>query len=222
MQAKALVRVVSIAVLATGAIGYSAMSAAQQPAMSFFITSMNPGKGADFGGLAGADSYCKYLAESVGAGSKTWRAYLSTQASGSMAAVNAKERIGKGPWQNAKGVVIAKDVAELHGTNNLNKTTALNEKGGLVNSRTETPNYHDILTGTQPDGTAFPAGDDQTCGNWTKFGDGTAIVGHFDRAGLGTPEAAQSWNSSHTTVGCSVPQLNRTGGGGFLYCFAAN
>jgi hypothetical protein len=227
MQERMMLRAVTIAMVALGVVGCASTSMAPQPqaqpSTSFFITSMNPGKGADFGGLAGADGYCKYLADAAGVGGgKTWRAYLSTQPSGSTPAVNAKDRIGKGPWQNAKGVVIAKDVAELHGTNNLNKTTALNERGGLVNSRTETPNYHDIVTGTQPDGTAFPAGDDKTCGNWTKFGDGTAIVGHFDRAGLGTPEAAQSWNSSHPTRGCSLPQLNSTGGGGFLYCFAAN
>lgn len=191
-------------------------------APSFFVTSANPGKGADFGGLAGADAFCQSLATAAGLPSKTWRAYLSTQATGGAPAVNARDRIGKGPWQNVKGVVIAKDVAELHGSNNLTKQTALNEKGAVVNGRGDTPNQHDILTGTQPDGTAFPPGDDKTCGNWTKGGDGSAIVGHHDRMGLDTNPPALSWNSSHGTRGCSVPQLNTTGGAGFLYCFAAN
>jgi hypothetical protein len=220
-----MLKVVSIAVMAVAAAGCGSMGVAPsaQPSASFFITSMNPGKGADFGGLSGADGYCKYLADAAGiGGGKNWRAYLSTQPAGSAPAVNARDRIGKGPWQNVKGVVIAKDVAELHGTNNLNKQTALTEKGGVVNGRGDTPNTHDILTGSKPDGTAFPAGEDMTCGNWTKSGDGIAMTGHHDRVGLGTPEAAQSWNSSHPSVGCSVPQLNRTGGAGLLYCFAAN
>lgn len=189
---------------------------------SFFVTSSNSGKGADLGGLAGADAYCQSLANANGLGGKTWRAYLSTQATGAAPAVNARDRIGKGPWQNVKGVVIAKDVAELHGTNNLTKQTALTEKGTVVNGRGDTPNQHDILTGSQPDGTAFPPGDDKTCGNWTKGGDGSAVVGHHDRMGLDTNPPALSWNSSHGSRGCSVPQLNLSGGAGYLYCFAAN
>jgi len=189
---------------------------------SFFVTSTNPGKGADFGGLAGADAHCQALASAAGLGNRTWRAYLSTQATGGAAAVNARDRIGKGPWTNVKGVVVAKDVAELHGTNNLTKQTALTEKGAVLSGRGDTPNHHDILTGTQADGSAFPSGEDRTCGNWTKGGDGSAFVGHHDRTGLGTSPPALSWNASHGTRGCSVPQLNQTGGAGFLYCFAAN
>lgn len=189
---------------------------------SFFVTSTNPGKGADFGGLAGADAHCQALAAAAGLGDRTWRAYLSTQAAGGAGAVNARDRIGKGPWVNVKGVAIAKDVDELHGTNNLNKQTALTEKGAVVNGRGDTPNQHDILTGSRPDGTAFPSGEDRTCGNWTKGGDGAAFVGHHDRMGLDTTPPALSWNSSHPSRGCSVPQLNQSGGAGFLYCFAAN
>jgi len=207
---------IGLAVLLTFAAISTA--AAQPAAMTFFVTSTGIGKGADFGGLAGADMYCQTLAATVGAGGKTWHAYLSTQGAG---AVNAKDRIGSGPWQNAKGVVVAKTVAELHGANNLTKQTALTEKGEVVNGRSDTPNKHDILTGSQPDGTAFPAGDDKTCGNWSKSGaDGSAIVGHSDRTGLDTSPPALSWNSSHPTKGCSDPGLVSTGGAGLLYCFA--
>ena len=202
------------ALMTVAAIG---TAAAQPAAMTFFVTSTGNGKGADFGGLDGADKYCQTLAAAAGAGSRTWHAYLSTQGNG---AVNAKDRIGAGPWQNAKGVVIANNVAELHGTNNLTKQTALTEKGEVVNGRGDTPNKHDILTGSQPDGTAFPAGEDKTCGNWTKGGDGVAIVGHSDRTGLDTSPPALSWNSSHPTSGCSDPALVTTGGAGLLYCFA--
>ena len=196
---------------------------AQQSAMSFFVTSQPSGKGADFGGLAGADAFCQKLAQAAGAGGKTWHAYLSTQAAGGAAAVNAKDRIGKGPWQNAKGVVIAKDVADLHGpSNNLNKQTALTEKGEVVKGRGDQPNQHDILTGTQMDGTAFPAGDDKTCANWTSSTTGAAQVGHHDRTGLDTSPPALSWNSSHVTQGCSADVLPKTGGNGYLYCFAIN
>ena len=157
----------------------------------------------------------------LGAGGKTWRAYLSTQGPG---AVNARDRIGSGPWINAQGVVIAKDVAELHGQNNISKETALSEKGEKVNGRGDTPNMHDMLTGSRPDGTAFPAGDDRTCGNWTKSGAGSAMLGHHDRSGLGTDEASRSWNSSHPSRGsdggCSQNDLKSTGGNGLFYCFA--
>lgn len=196
---------------------------AQQANMTFFVTSVGPGKGADLGGLAGADAHCQTLAASAGAGAKTWRAYLSTQGSG---AVNARDRIGKGPWANAKGTVIAKDVAELHGVNQLTKQTALSEKGDMINGRGDTPNKHDILTGTQPDGTAFPADKDMTCKNWTSSTEGTAMVGHHDRAGLNTEPPALSWNSSHPSRGpgggCAQTDLRGTGGDGLFYCFAAN
>jgi len=196
---------------------------AQQANMTFFITSAGPGKGADLGGLDGADKHCQALAQAAGAGSRTWRAYLSTQGQG---AVNARDRIGKGPWQNAKGTVIAKDVAELHGANNLTKQTALSEKGEVINGRTDQPNRHDILTGSQPDGTAFSGGDDRTCGNWTKSGDGAAMLGHHDRMGLKDDEPSKSWNSSHPSRGpgggCAQADLRSTGGDGLLYCFAAN
>lgn len=201
-----------------------APASAQQADMSFFITSAGSGKGADLGGLEGADRICQSLAQAAGAGGKTWRAYLSAQAAGSGAAVNARDRIGNGPWKNAKGVTIAANVAELHGTNNLTKQTALNEKGELVNGRGDTPNQHDILTGTQTDGTAFPAGEDRTCGNWTRSGaEGAAMVGHHDRMGLNTEPPALSWNTSHSTRGgCSQDALRGTGGAGLFYCFATN
>jgi hypothetical protein len=198
-------------------------SLAQEADMSFFITSVGTGRGANLGGLAGADQHCLKLAEAAGAGSKTWRAYLSTQAQDSATATNARDRIGKGPWRNAKGVVIATDIGGLHGTNNLNKETALTEKGEIIKGRGDQPNMHDILTGTQADGTAFPAGEDRTCGNWTKEGtDGAAMVGHHDRKGLNDTPPAQSWNSSHPTRGgCSQDALKGTGGAGLFYCFAA-
>jgi len=219
---KGIVRIGTGATLALLAVGVVAVAQAQSPNMTFFVTSVGAGKGADFGGLEGADKYCQSLAATAGAGGKAWRAYLSTQASGSAPAVNAKDRIGKGPWQNAKGVVVAKDVADLHGNNNLTKQTALTEKGDVVNGRGDTPNKHDVLTGSQPDGTAFAAGEDKTCGNWTKSGEGSAIVGHSDRTGLDTTPPALSWNSSHPTRGCSDPALVTTGGAGLLYCFVAN
>ncbi len=201
----------------------AAAGAAAQADMSFFVTSAGSGKGADFGGLAGADKHCQALAAAAGAGSRTWHAYLSTSAQAGATAVNARDRIGKGPWKNAKGVVIASSVAELHGTNNLTKQTALTEKATVINGAGDTPNQHDILTGSQPDGTAFAGADDKTCGNWTKGGnDGSAIVGHADRTGLDTTPPALSWNSSHPTKGCSDPGLVSTGGAGHLYCFAVN
>jgi hypothetical protein len=189
--------------------------------MSFFVTSSNPGRGADLGGLAGADRQCQALASAAGAGSRTWHAYLSTNAEGG--AINARDRIGRGPWRNAKGVVIASDVDQLHSAaNNLNKQTALTEKGEVVNGRGDTPNMHDILTGSQPDGRAFTSGPDMTCGNWTQSGEGTAMLGHHDRMGLGTDEAARSWNSAHPSRGCGMDALRSTGGAGLLYCFAVD
>jgi hypothetical protein len=205
------------------ALGASVPVSAQQNAMTFFVTRQGPGKGANLGGLQGADAHCQQLGQSAGAGSRTWRAYLSTQGSG---AVNAKDRIGRGPWVNAKGVTIAKDVAELHGTNNLTKQTALSEKGDVINGRGDTPNRHDILTGSQADGTAFSGADDRTCGNYTKDGQGAVMVGHSDRTGLDESAPAKSWNSSHPSRGpgggCSQTDLRGTGGDGLLYCFASN
>jgi hypothetical protein len=194
------------------------LAQAQSADMTFFVTSVGSGKGADFGGLAGADRHCQTLAAAAGGGGKTWHAYLSTTGAGG---VNARERVGTGPWVNAKGVTIAKDVAELHGSNNLNKQTALTEKGDAVNGRGDTPNKHDILTGTKPDGTAFADAEDTTCGNWTKSGaDGQTWVGHHDRNGTAPDDSAKSWNSSHVTRGCSEDGLKSTGGAGLLYCFA--
>ena len=200
---------------------------AQSADTSFFLTSNGPGKGADLGGIAGADRHCQSLAQGAGAGAKTWRAYLSTQAADGQAAVNAKDRIGKGPWQNAKGIVVAKDVADLHGaSNNLSKQTALTEKGDMNNGRGDTPNRHDVLTGSQPDGTAFAGADDRTCKNWTSSTQGAAMVGHTDRKGLRDDEPSRSWNSSHPSRGpdggCSQADLKSTGGDGLFYCFAVN
>ncbi len=187
--------------------------------LSFFITSTGPGKGADLGGLAGADAHCQSLAKAVGSGNRTWRAYLSAGASGGQPAVNARDRIGKGPWHNAKGVLVAQDVADLHSdNNNLGKQTSLNEKGGVVNGRGDSPNQHDILTGSQADGTAFADGKDHTCGNWTNSGEGSAQVGHHDRQGGGP--APTSWNAAHGSRGCSQANLQGTGGNGYFYCFA--
>lgn len=197
----------------------SRMAAAKSD-MTFFITSRGSGNGADYGGLAGADRHCQMLASAVGAGGHTWHAYLSTQGPN---AVNARDRIGAGPWRNAKGVVIAKSVAELHGDNNVNKQTALTEKGDVVNGSGDTPNRHDILTGSKPDGTAFTGSDDMTCGNYTKSGDGSVMLGHHDRHGTNPdPVANVSWNASHKSAGCSDPLLAKTGSAGYLYCFASD
>ena len=192
--------------------------------MTFFVTSTGLGKGADLGGLDGADAHCQQLAQAAGAGNHTWKAYLSTQAAAGQRAINARERIGPGPWQNAKGQVIARNAEELHGANNLTKQTALTEKGEIVNGRGDNPNTHDILTGTQPDGTAFIVAEDRTCGNWTRSGtEGAAMLGHSDRTGLTDDPPAKSWNSSHLSRGgCSQDALRSTGGAGLLYCFAVN
>ncbi|HEY8874851.1 MAG TPA: hypothetical protein VIM52_17615 [Stellaceae bacterium] len=210
--------------LLLAAIGTTAP--AQQAQMSLFVTSAGVGKGADLGGLAGADRHCQQLAQAAGAGSHTWHAYLVAQEGGGQPAVNARDRIGKGPWQNAKGVVVAKNVDELHGANNLTKETALTEKGEVVNGYGDKPNRHDALTGTQPDGKAFPVGDDKTCKNWTSSTQGSAMLGHIDRRGPRDDDAMHSWNSSHPSRGpeggCSQTDLRSTGGDGLFYCFAAN
>jgi hypothetical protein len=192
------------------------------PGMTFFVTSVGTGKGADLGGLEGADRHCQSLAKAAGAGGRTWRAYLSTSASDGGQTVNARDRIGRGPWRNAKGEVIAKDVNDLHGSNNLTKQTALTEKGAVVSGRGDTVNMHDILTGSAPDGRAMPPGKDTTCGNWTRSGEGAAMVGHHDRQGLKDDEPSRSWNSSHPSRGCSQENLRSSGGAGLLYCFALN
>ena len=197
------------------------MVAQDKPApMSFFITSVGPGNGANLGGLEGADAHCAKLAAAAGAGNRTWRAYLSLSESANQKAVNARDRIGSGPWYNAKGERIAQNLDELHSdTNNLTKQTQLNEKGEMVNGRGDKPNRHDILTGSQADGTAFPAGADKTCGNWTSAGEGSAQLGHHDRQGGG--DNPTSWNSAHGSRGCSQENLRATGGDGLFYCFAA-
>jgi hypothetical protein len=194
---------------------------AQQSGMTFFITSAGSGNGGNLGGLEGADALCAKLAQSVGATAKTWRAYLSTTGA---KPGNARDRIGRGPWQNAKAIVVARTLDELHGENNLNKETALNEKGGVVNGRGDKPNQHDILTGSDPQGRAMAGGADKdtTCNNWTSADTGSAIVGHHDRQGLDKSPPMLSWNSSHPSKGCSQQALVSTGGAGLLYCFASN
>jgi len=207
-------------------IGCGAMRSSSGNPMSFFITSANPGKGGDLGGLAGADRFCQSLATSAGAGNKTWRAYLSTAAANGQPAVNARDRIGTGPWTNAKGVVVATSVADLHSANaKVGKDTSLTEKGEVVSGFGDPVNRHDILTGSRPDGSlaAPDPGKDTTCGNWTKSDGGSAIVGHHDHKGTNPdPVANASWNSSHGTRGCSVDQLKMSGSAGLMYCFAAN
>jgi hypothetical protein len=187
------------------------------PNMSFFITSAGSGNGANLGGLAGADAICQKLAASVGAGGRTWRAYLSASAAGNQPAVNARDRIGKGPWQNAKGVVVAQSVDDLHSDKNrLGKENSLTEKGAMVNGRGDSPNTHDILTGSGQDGRALPG--DTTCSNWTSAAAGSAQVGHHDKQGGG--QNPNSWNSAHGSSGCSQANLVSTGGAGLFYCFA--
>ena len=209
------------ALLAGGALSTAAQ--AQQNSMTFFVTSVGKGNGADLGGLEGADAHCQALAKSTGSAQANWRAYLSTTAPGGDAGVSARDRIGKGPWQNAKGVVVAKNVEDLHSdTSNVTKTTALTEKGETVSGSGDAINTHDILTGSDPSGRFSTAGGDTTCGNWTKSGEGSAIVGHHDRIGLKDTWHMKSWNSSHGSRGCSQDQLKSSGGAGLFYCFAAN
>ena len=202
----------------------AAKAAAKGP-MSFFVTSTGKGNGADLGGLEGADAHCNALAQAAGSKQTNWKAYLSTSpgpgATGAKG-VNARERIGKGPWYNAKGVMVAKSVSDLHSDkSNINKQTALDEKGNPIKGRGDTPNEHDILTGSDPMGMYSTAGGDTTCGNWTKSGDGSAIVGHHDRTGLNKFWHSKQWNSSHGSRGCSQDQLKASGGAGLFYCFAA-
>ncbi|AZO69202.1 MULTISPECIES: hypothetical protein [unclassified Mesorhizobium] len=203
-------------VTAAASLAAVGVASSQDTTMSFFVTSVGSGKGADLGGRAGADAHCGSLAEAAGVTGKTWRAYLSTSDT------DARDRIGKGPWFNAKGDKIADDVASLHSdANAITKQTALDEKGNVVNGRGDKPNRHDVLTGSKPDGTKIA---DQTCGDWTLSGaEGAAMTGHHDRAGLDDSAAAKSWNSSHASRGgCSQEALKSTGGDGLFYCFAAN
>ena len=211
-----------IAVLALAAIGGCATITEND--MTFFVTSSGSGKGADLGGLAGADAHCQKLAAAVGAGNRNWRAYLSQQPANGVTAINARDRIGNGPWTNAKGAIIAYNVEELHGPiANLTKQTLLTEKGAMVNGRSDTPNTHDALTGSDWHGRAYPAGSDMTCGNYTKSGaEGAIQLGHTDRVGLTDDPIARSWNSSHASRGgCSQDALKSSGGAGLFYCFAA-
>jgi hypothetical protein len=213
--------------MALGSTVHAQPAPPQAPNMTFFVVSAGPGKGADLGGLEGADRQCQTLAQAAGAGGKTWRAYLSTQAAGGAQAVNARDRIGKGPWQNFKGEAVAQNVDDLHSANNkLGMQGSLTERGTVVAGVGYTPNYHDVLTGSQPDGRAFAPGEDRTCGNWTSSTQGAAMVGHIDRKGLRDDDASKSWNSSHPSRGpgggCSQSDLRGTGGNGLFYCFAAN
>ena len=212
-----LLKVLAVAVVVAHAAAIGAV--AQDNKMSFFVTSVGLGNGADLGGLEGADAHCSSLAEAAGSTGQTWRAYLSTQVEGKRG-ISARDRIGSGPWHNAKGELIAKDLAELHILPNLYKSTALDEKGNLVKGRGDQPNEHDILTGTKADGTAyFPWEEgDKTCSNWTSSGEGSATVGHHDRHGGGNV----SWNAAHNSRGCSQENLQSTGGAGLFYCFAAD
>ena len=212
-----------LAAVALTGLSLTAPTQAQQANMSFFVTSMGKGDGADLGGLAGADAHCQALAKAAGSTETNWHAYLSTTEPGGVAGVNARDRIGKGPWQNAKGVVVAKNAEDLHSdSNNFNKQTALTEKGEIVSGRGDAVNMHDILTGSDPQGLYSTAGGDTTCGNWTKSGEVSAIVGHHDRTGLKDTRHMNSWNSSHGSRGCSQDNLRSTGGAGLIYCFLAD
>jgi hypothetical protein len=216
--------VLTSAALLSSGVGALAQQAPQSPDMTFFVTSAGSGKGGDLGGLAGADARCQQLAQGAGAGNKTWRAYLSTQGQG---AVNARDRIGRGPWVNFKKEAVAQNVDDLHSNNNkLTQASSLTERGSMVAGVGMNPNYHDALTGSQPDGRAFPAGEDRTCGNWTSSAKGTAMLGHIDRAGIQDTVEGRSWNASHPSRGgdggCSQNDLKSTGGAGLFYCFATN
>ena len=211
-----ILRIVGIAMVLSLAFSYSTFT--QTSNMSFFLTSMGPGDGANLDGLDGADRHCSLLASAAGAAGRTWRAYLSTTGANGE---NARDRIGSGPWHNYNGVAIAQDVDDLHSdNNNLTKETQLNEKGEITNGRGDDPNMHDILTGSQLDGTASAGNDDSTCGNWTSNSEGSALVGHHDRTGGGANPS--SWNSAHGSRGCGQSDLQGTGGNGFFYCFASN
>ena len=218
----------SVLVMAVAPLILSGELRAQQPPpqfpnMTFFITSTSGPDGANFGGLEGADRHCQALAAKAGAGGKTWRAYLSQQAIGGAKAINARDRIGNGPWVNTKGVQIAASVDDLHSANNkINEETGTSENGRRIPGRFYVVNQHDVLTGSTADGRAHPPEKDLTCGNWTKGGEGSAFVGHHDRMGLRDDAPSKSWNASHPSRGCSAAALKSSGGAGLLYCFAAN
>ena len=221
-RSKFRVNALIVSALLTGA-GWAPTVAAQAADMTFFLTSVNPGKGADFGGLDGADAHCATLSKASGSGKTPWRAYLSTTGVVGVPGIEARDRIGKGPWQNIKGVVIAKNVDDLHSANsNMGKDTALSEKAEIISGSGDTPNAHDILTGSDPTGRYSTAVGDTTCTNWTSSAAGSAIVGHHDRKGLQNNRHAVSWNSSHGTRGCGMDALKSTGGAGLIYCFLAN
>lgn len=212
----------AVALVALMGMGMGGVQA-EQADMTFFVTSAGPGNGADLGGLEGADAHCLELAKAAGSSHTNWRAYLSTTAPGGEAGVNARDRIGSGPWHNARGEMVARDVDDLHSeNNNVTKDTALTENGEVVMGRGDPVNLHDILTGSDPAGMYSTAGGDTTCGNWTSSGEGSAIVGHHDRIGLKDTRHMTSWNSSHGTRGCSQEALASTGGAGLFYCFVAN
>ena len=211
----------SATVLLLGVAGSAQAQAPQTSNMSFFVTSTPLGKGGDLGGLAGADAHCQQLASTAGAGNKTWHAYLSGPETPQAKGVNARDRIGPGPWQNAKGVVIAQNVDDLHGANNkLSRDTALTERGTVVAGVGYNPNWHDALTGSDRDGRAFPGNINMTCNGWKSSEFGKAMLGHIDRTGLADNDYARSWNSSHQSRGCSQADLIATGGNGLFYCFA--
>jgi hypothetical protein len=222
MNKKVLIGAVGLTLLGSAAVLAQGQQGPQKP-MTFFIASTVPGTG-NLGGLAGADRICQNLAQGAGAGNHTWHAYLSQQAQGNEPAVNARGRIGNGPWYNAKGVLVASNVGDLHGDNlrdrnNIQKTVALDEKGNVVKGFGDMPNEHDMMTGSDPDGRAYPAGLDVTCNNWTSDGtDHKAMLGHSDRSGGGNT----SWNAAHLSRSCSKADLIATGGAGHFYCFAIN
>ena len=213
--------VAALVIAGTGMTALSMAQGAAQKRMNFFLASAGSGKGADLGGLTGADKICQSLAETAGTTGRTWRAYLSTSASGGAVAVNARDRIGRGPWYNAKGELIARSVDDLHDNGNITKQTAITEKGAVINGRGDQPNKHDILTGSDSHGRAFAGKTDTTCGNWTSSSTGSAQVGHHDRQGLTELPSAKSWNHSHPSRGCSQENLRSSGGDGLFYCFAA-
>jgi len=224
--ARSLAAALLLSAVPAGTPALAQGQAASSNSMSFFLTSAGTGRGANLGGLNGADQHCQKLATAVGAGGKTWRAYLSENGSAGHPTRNARDRIGTGPWSNAKGVIIARNLEELHSDKvNITKEAALSERGEVVSGRGDTPNRHDVLTGSQPDGTAFPGSDsaNSTCGNWVRYfpNSGKARVGHHDRQG-NDPKMGSSWNSAHDSQGCSQEELRATGGDGLLYCFAAN
>jgi len=211
----------SVTMLLFGASGAQAQQPPQAPNMTFFVTSTPIGKGGDLGGLEGADAHCQQLAATVGAGGKTWHAYMSSPEPPNGKAINARDRIGNGPWQNSKGVVIAQNVDDLHSANNkLTSETALTERGSRISGVGYTPVWHDALTGSDRDGRAYPGNINMTCNGWKSSEFGKAMLGHIDRTGLADNDYAHSWNASHQSRGCSQADLIATGGNGLFYCFA--